>query len=164
MRYLHRILLMLSLSLLSGLITASYAHEWHHTKHYTSERLLKLSQQDDFELAHTDFHASASLSSWGSESYYLHIKRELFGLVSCRRTSATDGVLSSDFTPDYFLLIAFSSPPLLELAKQASRLPLDSYGGLMSQRSLYRLSGRKEANLMYVLLMVATPSLLFNFL
>ncbi|MCV6003705.1 hypothetical protein OFO99_30135, partial [Escherichia coli] len=92
---------------------------------------LKLSQQDDFELAHTDFHASASLSSWGSESYYLHIKRELFGLVSCRRTSATDGVLSSDFTPDYFLLIAFSSPPLLELAKQASRLPLDSYGGLM---------------------------------
>lgn len=150
MRYLHRILLMLSLSLLSGLITASYAHEWHHTKHYTSERLLKLSQQDDFELAHTDFHTSASLSSWGSESYYLHIKRELFGLVSCRRTSATDGVLSSDFTPDYFLLIAFSSPPLLELAKQASRLPLDSYGGLMSQRSLYRLSGRKEANLMYV--------------
>lgn len=90
------------------LITASYAHEWHHTKHYTSERLLKLSQQDDFELAHTDFHASASLSSWGSESYYLHIKRELFGLVSCRRTSATDGVLSSDFTPDYFFYLLLS--------------------------------------------------------
>lgn len=150
MRYLHRILLMLSLSLFSGFIAASYAHTYHHTKHYTSERLLKLAQQDDFELAHSEFHTFASPSSWGSEGYYLHIKRELLALVSCRRTSATDGVLSSNFTPDYFLLVAFSSPPLLELAKQASRLPLDGYGGLMSKRSLYRLSGRKEANLMYV--------------
>ncbi|MCG9775088.1 hypothetical protein L1D49_17550, partial [Vibrio diabolicus] len=93
MRYLHRILLMLSLSLFSGFIVASYVYTYHHTKHYTSERLLKLAQQDDFELAHSEFHTFASPSSWGSEGYYLHIKRELLALVSCRRTSATDGVL-----------------------------------------------------------------------
>ena len=150
MRYLYRILLMFSLPLVSGVIVASYAHACHHTKHYTSERLLKLTLQNNFELTHSKFHTFSSPSFKDSKDYHLHIKRNLLALISSRRTSATDVVLSSDFTPDYFLLVAFSSPPLLELARQASLLPFDGYGELMNQRSLYRLSGKKEANLMYV--------------
>lgn len=47
-------------------------------------------------------------------------------------------------------LSRFLPPPLKELAWQTIPLPTDSYGMLKNQRSLCRLSGRKEANLLYV--------------
>ncbi|PFG58063.1 hypothetical protein ATG66_0593 [Vibrio sp. ES.051] len=163
MRYRLRTLLVLSLLLFSGCILASYTHEDGARKHYTSERLLKLTPQD-LELALSDIHSFAYPSSWGSDSYYLHIKRDLLALVSCRRTSASDGVLSSSFKPNYFLLVAFLPPPLLALAWQTPPLPLNGYESFKSQRSLYRLSGRKEANLLYVFTHGREPSLSFNFI
>ncbi|EHZ2589417.1 hypothetical protein [Vibrio parahaemolyticus] len=145
MRYLLRILFVLTLSLLSGHLYAAH----HNTNHVTSERLDKL-VQSDFQSVVNAPHSEAQQHYWGSDGFERHIKRDLFALVSYRRTSTDDGSLSLSFESEYHLLVAFLPPPLKELAWQTIPLPTDSYGMLKNQRSLYRLSGRKEANLLYV--------------
>ncbi|EJI6682639.1 hypothetical protein NFT56_000690 [Vibrio parahaemolyticus] len=142
MRYLLRILFVLTLSMLSGHL---HAAQHHNTNHVTSERLDKLLQSDFQSVVN-----EAQQHYWGSDGFERHIKRDLFALVSYRRTSTDDGSLSLSFESEYHLLVAFLPPPLKELAWQTIPLPADSYGMLKNQRSLYRLSGRKEANLLYV--------------
>ncbi|HCH3752994.1 hypothetical protein ACEWAX_02970 [Vibrio parahaemolyticus] len=146
MRYLLRILFVLTLSMLSGHL---HAAQHHNTNHVTSERLDKL-LQSDFQSVVNAPHSEAQQHYWGSDGFERHIKRDLFALVSYRRTSTDDGSLSLSFESEYHLLVAFLPPPLKELAWQTIPLPTDSYGMLRNQRSLYRLSGWKEANLLYV--------------
>lgn len=125
MRYLLRILFVLTLSMLSGHLHAAH----HNTNHVTSERLDKL-VQSDFQSVVNAPHSEAQQHYWGSDGFERHIKRDLFALVSYRRTSTDDGSLSLSFESEYHLLVAFLPPPLKELAWQTIPLPSDSYGML----------------------------------
>lgn len=152
MRYLICTFWLIALSLLPDCMLSAYAHEYNN--HQTSNTSVHLSKWAQQSLLTPDF----ALPQWSLENnspsvahkYSQHHKRDILALVSCRRTSLHDDVQSLRFEPDYQLLIAFLSPPLLSLAWVTTPLPRDSYGKLKNQRSLYHLLGTREANLLYV--------------
>ncbi|MCF7483728.1 hypothetical protein L3V31_18695 [Vibrio sp. J1-1] len=152
MRYLLCTFWLIALSLIPDCMLSAYAHEYdNNQKSSTSDHLAKWTQQSlltpDFALPQLSLEDDTSSVS---HDYSQHHKRDLLALVSCRRTSLHDDLQSLRFEPDYQLLIAFLSPPLISLAQLTTPLPRDTYGKLRNQRLLYHLLGRKEANLLYV--------------
>ncbi|WP_319533960.1 hypothetical protein [uncultured Vibrio sp.] len=153
MRYLIWMFWLLSLSLIPSCMLSVYAHDYDNNLSCTSEHSSNWTQQSlatsDFALTNLSLeHDDASVS----HDYSQHHKRDILALVSCRRTSLHDDAQCLKCEPDYHLLIAFLPPPLLSIAWLTTPLPQDSFGKLKSQRALYHLLGRNEANLLYIFL------------
>ncbi|MDV6249993.1 hypothetical protein [Vibrio sp. EA2] len=150
MRYLIGTFWLFVLSQLPVCMLSAYAHEYNqsisaseHSSNWVQQSLvtteialyLLSSEHDNSQVSHQN---------------YQHHNRDMFALVSCRRTSLHDDAQRLSFEPDYHLLIAFLPPPLRSLAWLTTPLPKDNYGSFKSQRALYHLLGRKEANLIFV--------------
>ncbi|WP_221076607.1 hypothetical protein [Agarivorans aestuarii] len=76
-----------------------------------------------------------------SSHYFLSLSRKLV---------STDKCADQGLKPEYFLLIAFLSPPLLDMATQAQRPPTtQEHWASHFNYSRSRLSGWKEANTLY---------------
>ncbi|MGR5136471.1 hypothetical protein [Vibrio jasicida] len=146
MRHLFRLMLLLSLALFSGQMVAAHAHDISTQNFNTSQKLAKLSQQDYASLK-APFLEKHSDSSWGKDGYFRFLKRDFLGLLPYRRNSGDDGELPLNIKPDYHLLVAFLSPPLLAIALKATPLPDDN---ALDGKLPFHLSGWKQANLLYV--------------
>ncbi|MGF1890976.1 hypothetical protein L4D18_05705 [Vibrio campbellii] len=147
MVHVFRLLLLLSLSLFSGQMLAAQnqpSSEFHYTH---SEKLYKLTQYD-YHAIKAPYRAWNTRDSWSPDGYFRHLKRDLLGLLPCRRTSGNDGDLPLNITPDYHLLVAFLSPSLLDIALKAT--PLLDAADVFAYRRSYHLAGWKQANLLYV--------------
>ncbi|MCK6264514.1 hypothetical protein KP803_14635 [Vibrio sp. ZSDE26] len=70
-------------------------------------------------------------------------------LSSTRRIVSDDNCVGHNVEPEYFLLVAFSPPPLLELAKSSIVIPNVAFHWTSQVSSSSRLSGWKESNLIY---------------
>lgn len=151
MRYLVCTLWLIILSLLPDCMTSDYAHEYDHYQPISASEHSSYWAPQSLVTTEIAFYLLSSKhdSSPISHQYYQHHNRDMLALVSCRRTSLHDDVQCLNFEPDYHLLIAFLSPPLRSLAWLITPLPQDSFGKLKSQRVLYHLFGRNEANLLY---------------
>ncbi|MGF1722499.1 hypothetical protein L4D20_20940 [Vibrio kyushuensis] len=70
-------------------------------------------------------------------------------LSATRRILSADNCVGFDIEPEYFLLVAFSPPLLLEIAKQQVATPEKSLHWTSHITTKSRLSGWKESNTIY---------------
>ena len=147
MVHVFRLLLLLSLSLFSGQMYAAQNHESADTNYTASETFYKLTQHD-YHALKVPYRAWNTRDAWSPDGYYRHLKRDLLGLLPCRRASGNDGELTLSVLPEYHLLVAFLSPSLLDIALKAT--PLPNRAQLSASKSAFHLPGWKQANLLYV--------------
>ncbi|MGF1697031.1 hypothetical protein L4C54_15290 [Vibrio lamellibrachiae] len=70
-------------------------------------------------------------------------------LSATRRIVSDDNCVGHDIKPEYFLLVAFLPPALLDIAKASTVIPKPSFHWTSRVTSSSRLSGWKESNLIY---------------
>ncbi|MDO6688080.1 MULTISPECIES: hypothetical protein [unclassified Agarivorans] len=141
LRYWYQLFIALLFSLCVNMVSAdeylSHSEKWHDVETPLVLEEAVFTHPESAPL--TDEHGPLLNSTSGH--YFLSISRKLVSTDNC----ADQGVV-----PEYFLLIAFLSPPLLQLATQAQRpLATQLHWTSHTAQSRSRLSGWKEANTLY---------------
>lgn len=146
----YQLFVMFALSLCSSIVTAGVHAQFDSfdaTSHLSQTQAT--SHHDDNSGDKNDDNAVVDVEGLDEDGNTLFNGDAPPAFSSIRRIASEGKFEGRNFEPNYFLLVAFLAPPLLERAMTSTEIPNASIHWTSHIASSSRLSGWKESNLIY---------------